>query len=119
MGIHSVLRESVRFGDCSVLGRGADPDRRNARGWSPTDGAAFKGDLAVLTALLDGGAQVDGAGPDGRTALMWAAAFDRVVAVALLLARGADRDRQDETGRHALDHARGAGAARAIGALER
>ena len=39
-----------------LLERGADPDRANDRGQTPLAGAVFKGEDAVVTALLDGGA---------------------------------------------------------------
>ena len=69
----------------------------------PLGAAAFKGDPRVVTAMLDGGAAIDGHGPDGRTALMLAAMFDRTSIVDLLLARGADAHRRDAEGRSAED----------------
>ena len=59
---------------------------------------SFKGAVDVVEALLAHGAQVDGHGQDGRTALMVATMFDRVGIVDLLLSRGADPDRQDTSG---------------------
>jgi ankyrin repeat protein len=56
-------------------------------------------------------------GPDGKTALMFAAMFDRVDVVAALLARGARPGRRDGAGRRALDYAEAMGAARAAAAL--
>jgi hypothetical protein len=71
------------------------------------------GDVAIAELLLEHGAQVDGAGPDGKTALMFAAMFDRVAVLELLLARGAEPERQDAEGRTALDYAHAMGAQRA------
>ena len=56
-----------------LLKHKADPEQRNGNGQSPIAGAAFKGDLAVVKALVAGGAQIEGASFDGRTALMMAA----------------------------------------------
>lgn len=100
-----------------LLERGADPELANARGQTPLAGVAFQGNPALAALLLDGGAVVDGAGPDGRTPLMFAAMFDRVEVVDLLVARGADPRRRDAAGASALDLARGMGAARAAARL--
>jgi hypothetical protein len=40
----------------ALLERGADPDRPNDRGQTPLAGAVFKGEQAVIEALVDGGA---------------------------------------------------------------
>ncbi|UFH50866.1 ankyrin repeat domain-containing protein [Pseudomonas sp. KNUC1026] len=89
---------------------GADPMMANDRGQLPIAGAAFKGDLAVMRALVEGGAPVDGTGADGRTALMMAAMFDRVEMIDYLLTQGADLQARDAQGIDA------AGAASAMGA---
>ena len=68
-------------------------------------GAAFKGDLAVTTLLLDKGALPDFAGPSGRTALMFAAMFNRVAIAKLLMERGADPAARDGAGTTAYDAA--------------
>ena len=41
-----------------LLKHKADPEQRNGNGQSPIAGAAFKGDLAVVKALVEGGAQI-------------------------------------------------------------
>ena len=56
-----------------LLKHKADPEMRNGNGQSPIAGAAFKGDLPVVTALIEGGAEIEGSSFDGRTALMMAA----------------------------------------------
>ena len=71
----------------------------------------------MLAVLLDGGAAIDGHGGDGKTALMFAAMFDHVGAIDLLLARGAAKDRADAAGVTALALARGMGAQRAAASL--
>jgi ankyrin repeat protein len=82
----------------------------NDAGQAPLHGAAFKGDLQVATLLLDHGAQVDAAGPNGKTALMFAAMFNRADIARLLLARGADPFRLDADGVSMLEAARKMGA---------
>ena len=74
-------------------------------------GAAFKGDLAVTTLLLDKGALPDFAGPSGRTALMVAAMFNRVAIAHVLMERGADPAARDGAGTTAYDAAIKMGAA--------
>jgi ankyrin repeat protein len=54
----------------ALLARGADPALANDRGQTPLAGAAFKSDVAMASLLLDHGAAVGGAGPDGRTLLL-------------------------------------------------
>ena len=71
----------------------------------------------MIGILLDGGAQVDGHGGDGKTALMFAAMFDHEGAVDLLLARGAAGDRADAAGITALALAQSMGAQRAAARL--
>lgn len=82
---------------------GPTPTWPNDRGQTPLAGAAFKGDADVVRTLLDGGARVDGHGPDGRTPLMVAAMFNRVEIVDLLLPRGADAAARDAGGLTARD----------------
>lgn len=111
-----------------LLGQGLPPSLRNERGDTLLmlacyhghqgaakvlleHGAAFKGDLQVAALLLDHGARVDAAGPNGKTALMFAAMFNRTDIVQLLLARGADPFLLDADGNSLLDAARKMGAA--------
>ena len=56
----------------------------------PLVDAARQGDAAAVEALLDGGASVADAAPDGATALHWASHRDDVETVARLLEAGAD-----------------------------
>jgi uncharacterized protein len=49
-----------------LAGRGADVDRVNDRGQSPLAGAVFKGEDAVVAALLDAGANPDAGTPTAR-----------------------------------------------------
>ena len=84
---------------------------------SPLAGAAFKGDAGMVDLLVAGGAAVDAAGADGRTALMYAAMFDRVDVIDVLLRHGARADRVDGDGRSAWQHAQAMDAGRAAARL--
>ena len=64
----------------------------------------------MTTLLLDHGARPDTAGPSGKTALMFAAMFNRSEILRLLIERGADPAARDVDGLSALDVARRMGA---------
>jgi uncharacterized protein len=59
---------------------------------------AERGDAAALTKALTAGGDVDERGPDGTTALHWAARSDRLETVRALLAAGADASAADRYG---------------------
>lgn len=79
----------------------------------PLHDAVWNGNIAAVTRLLDGGAEIDAATrpitrsqrDGGRTALMIAADMDRADLVRLLVDRGAALDRADGHDWTALDHA--------------
>ena len=102
-----------------LLKHKADPELRNANGQSPIAGAAFKGDLAVVKALVEAGAEIEGSSFDGRTALMMAAMFNRVEIVDYLISKGADPKAKDANGVTALDAARTMGAVDTTAQLEK
>ncbi|MCY1453058.1 Ankyrin repeats (many copies) [compost metagenome] len=52
----------------------------------------------MIELLLEFGADVEGATPDGKTALMMAAMFNRVEVIRLLVQRGANPRAQDADG---------------------
>jgi uncharacterized protein len=95
----------------ALMVHGADPTLANDRGQVPLAAAAFKGFGPVVEAMIDAGAAIDGCGPDGKTALMMAAMFDRTEMLDLLLARGADKGARDAAGMTAQDLADRMGAA--------
>ena len=71
--------------------------------------AVRDGDVAAVTAWLDGGGQVDAMPSDcgsRSTMLMSASVFGRTALINLLLARGASVDLQDGCGWTALDAAK-------------
>ena len=74
----------------TLIGRGANVNATDARGFTPLMWASAGGRLELVVELLGAGAAINAAAADGRTALMLAAAngFDAVVRA--LLARGAD-----------------------------
>lgn len=72
----------------------------------------------MVELLLAHGADVNSAGPDGKTALMMAAMFNRTELVELLLARGANPQARDSRGLSVLDAARIMGAPDTAALLE-
>lgn len=90
---------------CAVVlaGCGPEPD-------TPLIRAARNGDLEVLRALLEAGADADRHDHDGVTALIMAAAYGNVDIVRMLLERGADPRARARGGITALSNAAGGGA---------
>jgi ankyrin repeat protein len=75
----------------TLVKAGADANATTLQGTTPLMLAAQAGDTDTLSALLDGGAKANAKEAErGHTALMFAAAANRLPAVKLLLARGAD-----------------------------
>lgn len=68
--------------------------------------AAEKGHLEVVTILLDSGVNVDAIGPNGKTALHYAALAGQVHTVQSLLNSGASSDLKTTAGLTPLDGAR-------------
>jgi len=81
----------------------------------------MSGDTVALARALADGAKVDSLdvrrNPNGRRALNWAAWYDRVPAIRLLLARGAAIDAANHTGFTPLHHAAENGSKAAAAAL--
>lgn len=84
------LIEAVKSGDLAgveaQLGAGTNPDQQDEQGWTPLCWAAGKGDVALLGALLDAGADVFATGRDLRTPYMIALAAGHAEAVKMLRA---------------------------------
>lgn len=79
--------------------------------------AAEQGDRAAALRLLAAGADPNAPGPDGTTAVMWAAAHDDVELVRALIGAGAEITRQNQFGTSALIEAAIIGSAPVIDAL--
>lgn len=91
---------------CSLAKHGAGTNLRSGvNGWTPLQHAIHKHQLESVRALLDRGADVNGRGQDGATALMMASAYGYTGIVQLLLDRGADAYAHLEDGTNALSWA--------------
>lgn len=95
------LIEAVKSGDIAgveaQLGAGANPDQQDEQGWTSLCWAAGKGDVALVRALLDAGADVFNTGRDLRTPYMIALAAGHAEAVKML--RAAEDEAQPERAR--------------------
>lgn len=80
----------------------ADDYRTRIGQRTPLMAAATRGDVRLVSELLERGEDPDEVNSSGWTALMFAAEAGRVSAVRLLLDRGADACVRDEAGRQAL-----------------
>lgn len=89
-----------------LLARGA---KVNKEGWSPLHYAATGPEPELVRLLLDSGAEVDPAAPNGTTPLMMAAQYGSEDSVKLLLERGADPNRRNQRELRAADFAKLAG----------
>lgn len=86
-----------------LLTHGADPELANLRNQTPLAGAAFKGFTDIAQILIDqGAAEVNAVTPDGKTPLMFAAMFNQIEILELLLSKGADPTSTTEDGMTAL-----------------
>jgi hypothetical protein len=73
----------------------------------------------VVSLLLERGAQVDAAGPNGKTALMIAAMFNRVEMMRQLIGHGADPRAADAAGIPVREAAAKMGAVEAVDFLNK
>jgi len=85
-----------------LIAKGADV---NKPGWAPLHYAATRGQLQVMTLLLDNHAYIDASSPNGTTPLMMAAFYGTPSAVKLLLEAGADPLIKNDQSLSAIDFA--------------
>lgn len=88
-----------------LLDRGAAVNRP---GWTPLHYAASGPEPRMVALLLDRGARIDAAAPNGNTPLMMAARYGAQEVAELLLARGASAAPRNRNGLGAADFARAA-----------
>lgn len=88
-----------------LLGRGAEPNKANAKGVRPLGIAVGLGWVDGVQVLLQGGARADDPGQAGETPLIAAVHQRNVELVRLLLKAGASPTRADNSGRTARDYA--------------
>lgn len=89
-----------------LIEHGAPLEARNGEHATPLMTAAQKRSAVVVDLLVEAGAKVGARDRQGRTALMYAAAYNRDAAVVdILLRSGAQIDRGDRDGMTALMHA--------------
>jgi hypothetical protein len=89
-----------------LLDRGS---KVNRDGWTPLHYAASGPQPAVVSLLLNRGAQIDALSPNGTTPLMMAARYGAIDSADLLLQRGADRALKNQRGMNAAEFATSAG----------
>jgi len=103
-GLHIAVARSdllwVRF----LLQRGGDPNIRNKKGATPLQMATALGFTDGVAALIKGGASLDIADQTGETPLITAVHARNLALVRLMLEKGADPDRNDNSGRSARDY---------------
>lgn len=104
---------------CFLLDAGCHPNGVHAQAVTPLMVAAAANNIDAVRALLDAGADVDALDDDGRSALHHGCAHVADAAlVALLLEKGAVRDRVDAAGQRPVDFARASANSAALAALE-
>jgi ankyrin repeat protein len=82
----------------AAIEKGANPDCRDPRGFTPLMRAATYGDVGMLQLLVDAGATLDAVTEHGVTALMKAAIHERADAAQELLRCGAAAGLRDTDG---------------------
>jgi ankyrin repeat protein len=89
----------------ALINRGADViNSRDDRGQTLSMLAAGSGNLSIVSALCDAGANLNVQDNEGKTALMFAVDSGGSKTLALLLEKGADPGITDEEGRYAADY---------------
>ncbi len=90
----------------------------NRTGWTPLHYAASGGEPKLVALLLDQGADIEAASPNGSTALMMAAGYGAQDSAVLLISRGAKPRAKNLAGLDAAEFARRAGRDKLVKQLE-
>lgn len=105
--VNQLLLHASSAGDLGLalaaIEKGADPDCRDPRGFTPLMRAATYGEVGMLQLLMDAGASLDTVTEYGVTALMKAAIHDRSGAAQELVRCGADTSLRDADGQTAKE----------------
>jgi len=103
-GLHIVTARRDALWIRFLIQRGADPNIANNDGLMPIQLATRLGYIEGVESLIEGGARVSVADSQGETPLIAAVHQRNVALVRLLLAQGADPDRNDNSGRSARNY---------------
>ncbi|XP_063969610.1 uncharacterized protein LOC129281433 isoform X2 [Lytechinus pictus] len=99
----------------------AQPNGINDKGWhgfTPLHRAALRGDPAIITLLLEHGADVNALNDYGETPVMYACKRGNPKNVSLLLDAGSQLDAEDHQGRKPVHHAAAGGSVHTLHYLE-
>ena len=101
-----------------LIAKGADVNSKDKKyGNTALMWASYNGNVEIVQALIDKGADINANSNPGRTALMWASISGHKEVVQLLLAKGADVNSKDVDGNTALIHAADEGRTEIVQAL--
>jgi ankyrin repeat protein len=85
-----------------LIGKGADVDAQNAKGWSALNLASREGRATTVKVLIDHGADLESRADEGWTPLMSAAQKGSEPVIRLLFEAGADVHAKNDKGKTAV-----------------
>jgi ankyrin repeat protein len=104
--LHSAAARKDALWISFLLGKGADPNLRDAKGQTPLVVASDLGFVEGVDLMIQNGARVEEVNTTGETPLIAAVHRRDVPMMRLLLKAGASPDRADSSGRSARDYAK-------------